>query len=294
MGPGTGQRLALEEAAALSWWTGDRVGADRLALWISYRIGAVAEDGGGLIRTAWAARRLAATPARGVRAAVADLSGEDRGDPVLAEEVEAVLQAVMGLSPVTRGCVAFHLWRRLDERPEHLRGLEAAVLGDRLAGQGGLAFLPLALTGFGALTASGEPMQRLAAWVQGGTEGGADRPDGAGAVVPVARAGRDGDGRPLGPHAGTINRGTCRPPDAGRRRGRGRDGPPCSATLMCWRRAAWCARSRGRGGSGSGRRSSRRRTRPLWFSALSQGKWVPEAGRHRLSPESPSTLVRVR
>lgn len=167
MGPGTGQRLALEEAAALSWWTGDRVGADRLALWTSYRIGAVAEDGGGLIRTAWAARRLAAAPARGVRAGVADLLGEGRADLVLAEEVEAVLQAVMDLSPVTRGCAAFHLWRSLDERPEHLRGLEAAVLGARQAGQGGLAFLPLTLTGFGALTASGAPEQRLAAWVQG-------------------------------------------------------------------------------------------------------------------------------
>jgi hypothetical protein len=50
--------------------------------------------------------------------------------------------------------VSFHLWRSLDERRDHLRGLEAAIVGARLAalGQGHLAFLPLALTGFGALT----------------------------------------------------------------------------------------------------------------------------------------------
>lgn len=66
-GQGAGQRLALAEAASLSWWTGDRVGADRLALWTSYRIGATEDDGGGLIRTAWAARRLGATPAAPAR-----------------------------------------------------------------------------------------------------------------------------------------------------------------------------------------------------------------------------------
>lgn len=74
---------------------------------------------------------------------------------------------VPDLAPFVRGCAAFHLWRRLDERPEHLRGLEAAVFGARVAGHGGLPFLPLALTGFGALTASGPSEARLAAWTQG-------------------------------------------------------------------------------------------------------------------------------
>ncbi len=59
-GPGAVQRLALAEASSLSWWSGHRVTADRLALWLSYRIGAAEEDGEGLIRTAWAARRLGA------------------------------------------------------------------------------------------------------------------------------------------------------------------------------------------------------------------------------------------
>ena len=167
-GAGAVQRLALEEAAAQSWWTGDRIGSDRLALWLSYRIGAAEEGGEGLIRTAWAARRLMAKPSGGIAALVADLLGDTgRGDPAFPGEVAEVLDDVAGLAAVTRGCAAFHLWRSLEERPDHLRGLEAAVLGARLAGQGGLPFLPLALTGFGALTASGDPDRRLAAWVQG-------------------------------------------------------------------------------------------------------------------------------
>jgi len=169
-GAGAGQRLALEEAAALSWWTGDRVGADRLALWLSYRIGAAEAGGEALIRTGWAARRLAGTAGTGIAALIGDLLGDTgRGDAGFVADVVGALDGVAGLAPVTRGCAAFHLWCSLDERPEHLRGLEAAVLGARLAvaGQGGLGFLPLALTGFGALTASGDPERRLGPWVQG-------------------------------------------------------------------------------------------------------------------------------
>ncbi len=168
-GAGAMHRLALEEAAAVSWWTGDRISADRLALWLSYRIGAAEAGGEGLIRTAWAARRLMAPPSTGIAAAVTDLLGDTgRGDPALAGDVAEALDEVAGLSSVTRGCTAFHLWHSLDERPDHLRALEAAALGARLAaGQGGLAFLPLALTGFGALTASGLPETRLLAWITG-------------------------------------------------------------------------------------------------------------------------------
>jgi hypothetical protein len=169
-GPGATQRLALEEAASLSWWSGDRIGADRLALWTSYRIGAVEEDGGGLIRTAWAARRLAAPAEQGkalVETLTAALGEETRADPGLLSDVGAVLRPLATSSAVTRGAALFHLWRSLDERPDHLRDLEAAVLGARLAGQGALPFQPLALTGFGALTASGSPEARLAGWIAG-------------------------------------------------------------------------------------------------------------------------------
>ncbi|MBK6467514.1 MAG: hypothetical protein IPF96_12130 [Rhodobacter sp.] len=52
-----------------------------------------------------------------------------------------------------------------------VREVEAAVLGARLAagfGAGqGLLFLPLSLTGFSALTASGPAERRLSAWIAG-------------------------------------------------------------------------------------------------------------------------------
>jgi DNA-binding MarR family transcriptional regulator len=172
-GQGAVHRLALEEAASLSWWTGDRVTSDRLALWLSYRIGAAEDGGEGLIRTAWAARRLMA-PRSGLRSGLADalltsLGEEGRTDPGLIEDASAEIAALDGVSPVTQGCALFHLWRSLDERPDHLRGLEAAVLGMRLAAGKGreMPFLPLSLTGFLALTASGSLETRLAGMISG-------------------------------------------------------------------------------------------------------------------------------
>lgn len=172
-GPGMAQRLALAEASSLTWWTGDRITSDRLALWLSYRIGATEEDGGTLIRAAWAARRLVLPTEAGLAGVLASTLGEvERADTRLWEETAVAMQAVQGCSQATQGCALFHLWKALEERPDHLRGLEAAVLGARLAGQGprakgGLAFLPLSLTGYAALTASGAPDRRLAAWISG-------------------------------------------------------------------------------------------------------------------------------
>lgn len=175
-GQGAVQRLALEEAASLSWWTGDRVTSDRLALWLSFRVGAAEEGGEGLIRTAWAARRLMAPAGqgagrdRGLAALLeATLGEKGRADPGLIEDASTEIAALQGLSSVTQGCALFHLWRALDERPDHLRGLEAAVLGMRLAAaqDRGMPFLPLSLTGFSALTASGNTEARLAGWISG-------------------------------------------------------------------------------------------------------------------------------
>lgn len=168
-GPGAVQRLALAEASSLSWWSGDHVTADRLALWLSYRIGAAEEGGQGLIRTAWAARRLAAAgQGRGIAATLAAALGEDgRADPGLLADVTSEVEALAGINTVTMGCALCHLWRTLDERPDHLRGLEAAVLGARVVGRGALPFLPLTLTGFAALTASGSPEARLSGWING-------------------------------------------------------------------------------------------------------------------------------
>ena len=55
-------RLALIEAAELSWFVGDRVSPDRLALWIALRLSGPQEDSGALSRVGWAVRRLTGGP----------------------------------------------------------------------------------------------------------------------------------------------------------------------------------------------------------------------------------------
>jgi hypothetical protein len=64
MGQGAVARLAASEALALGWWAGGRLTADRLALWMSFRLGATGADGGAMTRLSWVARRLAAGPVR--------------------------------------------------------------------------------------------------------------------------------------------------------------------------------------------------------------------------------------
>ena len=49
-------RLALIEAADLSWFAGDRIGPDRLALWIALRLSGVQDDSVALARVGWAVR----------------------------------------------------------------------------------------------------------------------------------------------------------------------------------------------------------------------------------------------
>lgn len=169
---GAVQRMALAEASGLSWWCGDRISAEQLALWLSWRIGAAEEGGEALIRTAWAARRLMAPPGPPdlAGALAASLGEEGRADPGLLTDAAAALAGLDSLHAATRGCALFHLWRSLEERPDHLRDLEAAVLGARIAaGQGAkaLPFLPLSLTGFTALTVTGSEERRLAGWISG-------------------------------------------------------------------------------------------------------------------------------
>lgn len=170
-GPQAGTRLAQAEAAALGWWSGDRISADRIALWSALRIGASGEDGAALIRSAWAARRLAAPRETGQGRGIAGHLGLEPGAWFgLAEDFAALLPEPEDLGPVVRGCLAFHLWRALDERPAPQRDLEAAVLGARLAighESAALGFLPLALAGSGALRAGGPAEQRLSAWIFG-------------------------------------------------------------------------------------------------------------------------------
>jgi hypothetical protein len=167
MGQGAIARLAASEALALGWWAGDRLTADRLALWMSFRLGATGADGGAMTRLSWVARRLAAAPMRQEgcdAAALLGLAGQDAG---FLAEADAALADLAPLHPLVRGAAAFRLWRQLDERPDHLRGLEAAVLGAKIGGGRSLPFLPLAAAGFAALTATGSAERRLAGWVTG-------------------------------------------------------------------------------------------------------------------------------
>lgn len=75
--PGWRHRLALIEAAELSWLAGDRITPNRLALWQALRLSRAQEDTGALARVGWAVRRLTGGP--GPEPGLADFLG--RHDP---------------------------------------------------------------------------------------------------------------------------------------------------------------------------------------------------------------------
>lgn len=168
-------RLALIEAADLSWFVGDRVGPDRLALWISMRLSGVQEDMSALTRIGWAMRRLTGGP--GPEASLADFL--DRRDPenivdrtdLFADRADGWLNLMMAgseLHPFTRACMGFHLWSlaglgQYDDR------MEAAVTAERIAACEGRCaiFAPLTMGGAGGLRASGSPAERLGRWLDG-------------------------------------------------------------------------------------------------------------------------------
>ncbi|MBN8188760.1 hypothetical protein JF540_18905 [Salipiger thiooxidans] len=168
-------RLALIEAAALSWFAGDRVSSDRLALWISMRLSGAQDDPNALARVGWAVRRLTGGPGPKV-----DLAAFlDRRDPKnienSAERFEDraggwldVMTAATDLHPITRACMGFHLWS-LAGLGQHGDQIEAAVTASRIAASDGhgAIFAPLAMGGAGGLRASGLPPERLARWMDG-------------------------------------------------------------------------------------------------------------------------------
>ena len=168
-------RLALIEAADLSWFAGDRIGPDRLALWISMRLPGVQDDTAALTRVGWAVRRLTGGPGPEV-----DLSAFlDRRDPEnMVDEAEPFADRAGGwldmmaqaadLHPITRACMGFHLWS-LAGLEQQSDGMEAAVTASRIAaheGEGAI-FAPLAMGGAGALRTGGPPANRLARWLDG-------------------------------------------------------------------------------------------------------------------------------
>jgi len=168
-------RLALIEAADLSWFLSDRISPDRLAFWISMRLSGVQDDTAALARVGWAMRRLTGGPGPEV-----DLSAFlDRRDPEnLGDEAEPFADRAGGwldlmaqaadLHPISRACMGFHLWglAGLGQRGDRM---EAAVTAARIAASEGkgAVFAPLSMGGAGGLSAGGPPAERLARWLDG-------------------------------------------------------------------------------------------------------------------------------
>ncbi len=169
------QRLALIESADLSWFVGDRIGPDRLALWISMRLSGVQDDTAALARVGWAVRRLTGGPGPEV-----DLSAFlDRRDPEnMVDEAEPfadrarswldmMAQAAV-FHPITRACMGFHLWS-LAGLGQQGDQMEAAVTAARIVASESkeAIFAPLAMGGAGGLRAGGPPAERFERWLEG-------------------------------------------------------------------------------------------------------------------------------
>lgn len=168
-------RLALIEAAELSWILGDRVGADRLALWLALRLSGVQDDTAALARVGWAVRRLTGGP--GPEADLAAFLG--RRDPEnLVDEAEsfadragawrALMARAADLHPITRAGMGFQLWGLAGLGQQGDR-MEAAVTAARIAASDarGAVFAPLAIGGAAGLRAAGPPAERLPRWLDG-------------------------------------------------------------------------------------------------------------------------------
>ena len=168
-------RLALIEAADLSWFAGDRVSSDRLALWISMRLSGAQDDLNALARVAWAVRRLTGGP--GPKADLAAFldrrDPENTGDSAERFEDRAggwldLMAAAKGLHPITRACMGYNLWS-LAGLGRHGDQIEATVTASRVATSdgSGAIFAPLAMAGAGGGRVSGLPPERLARWLDG-------------------------------------------------------------------------------------------------------------------------------
>lgn len=168
MAAGARQRLAILEAAEVSWWAGHRIGAERLTLWVGSRTGG-GDDNLALLRAGWAVRRLEVGqgPATGGwPEGIAAFLGHVPTDPTA--ELAEVMQAAQHLHPVTQSAILFHAWRIAGQGAS--RDTEAAAMAARHGAtmgrrQGG--FLPLALAGMTALRGAGSAHARLAAWISG-------------------------------------------------------------------------------------------------------------------------------
>jgi hypothetical protein len=174
-------RLALLEAAELSWWAGDRITAARLALWEALRLPGAQEDAQALARAAWALRRLSGGPApigsvgetQSLRLAdFLDRQGPDGAVPDDVTDLVSVHANLTHLHPVTQAAALFYGWRILGQSGHDPAGrdIEAAVLAGRMAsamGRGAAVFMPQAISGLSRSTVGGSVLDRLAQWLAG-------------------------------------------------------------------------------------------------------------------------------
>lgn len=168
-----GARLAMMEASELSWFTGHRIGLDKLSLWLELRSGSVEFDDTSLSKTAWAFRRLLGGP--GPEGGLADFLDrrEVSGAPVTFNERSEGWRSAMldasDLHPFTRACFGYWLWPMAGIGAES-EILEAAVVAARQASDGcvgGCRFVPMALGGARGLRAGGNPTRRVKLWLDG-------------------------------------------------------------------------------------------------------------------------------
>lgn len=193
------QRLALIEASELSWLTQDRIGLDRLSLYVALRVSTATDDAQALYRMGWTVRRLAGGPGPIGGSGVADLEAflDRRDRPGHRERFDeakvpsrvqdmmdreafehraaswlAMMRHATDLHPVTRACMGFHLWHVAELSPVD-DPLEAAVAAARVAvadlasslDRPGTVFAPIAMGGGAGVRTIGEPATRLARWL---------------------------------------------------------------------------------------------------------------------------------
>lgn len=172
-------RLAFQEASELSWHTGSRVHAEKLAMWLGLHTGWFEDDDRAMARAGWAARRLAT----GRMPELSDIDGlmhflsrtdvsEDDLDGLRDQLTNwsEVVETARELHPVTWAAFGYHLWPIAGLNEGRPSEFDAAVICARLATgglAGGAVFMPLVTAGGGALRRGGTADDRLRNWIKG-------------------------------------------------------------------------------------------------------------------------------
>lgn len=180
MGPaGQAERLAIVEVEGLLWAQGERIPAERIALYLRLRESTV-EGAQALASAGWAVRRMlgSAGPSDlatflGRQAVEVDSLQEVSTRPVgiefdgIAEAWQAIVDQFDDAHPMTQAAAAFHAWRAFGlSEPGDV--IEGAVAAGKIGASGNraLQFLPIAMADRYALTLGGTAEERLRAWLK--------------------------------------------------------------------------------------------------------------------------------